>query len=176
MSTATSSSSSAMKPCAVPNGSSFIALKPLATTFSAAAPKASGGAPSGPVPAVRVAGHRLADAAADERVHGQADGLAQDVPAGSLDRGDRMLVEVAGCSFETLSNRLLRQGGVGRAGSSPIARCSSSWTAVSMVRTKPFSVPSPSPLRPSSVWTRTNSQFFQPAPTVIVSIRVILIG
>jgi len=39
----------------------------------------------------------------------------------------------------------------------------------------PFSVPSPRPVCPSSVWTRVTSQFFQPALTVIVSIRAIFI-
>ena len=41
---------------------------------------------------------------------------------------------------------------------------------------KPLSVPSPIPWMPASVCTFTNSQFFQPAPTVKVSISVIFIG
>ena len=57
-----------------------------------------------------------------------------------------------------------------------MARCLSSCTPASVVRMKPFSVPSPMPWMPASVWTLTNSQFFQPAPTVKVSISVIFMS
>ena len=41
----------------------------------------------------------------------------------------------------------------------------SSWMAVSTVAEKALRVPSPTPWMPSSVSTRTNSQFFQALPT-----------
>ena len=50
---------------------------------------------------------------------------------------------------------------------------SNSRTAASTVRQKPLSEPSPSPWIPSSVSTRTNSQFFQRFPTGCVAIPVI---
>src|SRR6188768_1763984 len=50
---------------------------------------------------------------------------------------------------------------------------SSSCTAASTVRQKPLSDPSPRPWMPSSVSTRTNSQFFQRLPTAWVVMPVI---
>jgi len=78
-------------------------------------------------------------------------------------------------SRDTLSRRRLANRVIW-VGSWPITRCSSSRTAASVVRMKPLSVPSPSPWMPSSVWTVTKSQFFQPALTVQVSIFVIRMG
>ena len=60
-----------------------------------------------------------------------------------------------------------------RRGSLPTTRALSSCTAASQVLVKPFSVASPTPYMPSSVSTRTKSQFFQPAPTGNVSTSTI---
>jgi hypothetical protein len=46
------------------------------------------------VPAVRVRGHRVAHAAADELVNRHAERLAEDVPARDFDRRDRVAVHV----------------------------------------------------------------------------------
>src|ERR1035437_673569 len=75
-------------------------------------------------------------------------------------------------SSETLSSRRLASARI-FCGSWPMTRCSSSRTAASVGLMKPLSVPSPSPTRPVSVWTWTKRKFFQPAPTVKVSMRVI---
>ncbi len=75
-------------------------------------------------------------------------------------------------SSETLSSMRFASA-VMRRGSSPMARWRSSWTPASVVAMKPLSVPSPMPWMPASVETRTKSQFFQPAPTVKVSMPVI---
>ena len=103
---------------------------------------------------------------------GRAERLAENVPAGDLDGCDRGAMDMAAVERDAVEHRpgdaLMRRG------SSPMTRCSSSRTAASVVRMKPFSVPSPRPLMPASVSTRTNSQFFQPAPTVKVSMPVIL--
>ena len=94
-----------MKPCAVPKGSSLNALKPLASTARGRLEEGLRRA-LGAVPAVGVAEHAVADAAAEQLVDRHAERLAEDVPAGHLDRGDHRAVDVAAVERDAVEQAL----------------------------------------------------------------------
>ena len=98
-----------MKPCAVPKGSTLNALKPLAITRAGGLEEGLGRA-LGAVPAVGVAEHAVAHPAAEELVDRHAERLAEDVPAGDLDRGDDGAVDMAAVERDAVEHALGERG------------------------------------------------------------------
>ena len=125
------------------------------------------GRPLGPVPAVGVDADPVADLAAEQRVDRLPGRLADDVPARDLDRGDGRHVDLAAVGVDVADHPLEERLDVVRVDAE--VRSWSSSIAAATVAAKPLTVPSPKPWTPSSVSTRTNSQFFQALPTMRVS-------